>query len=74
MTRISPINDSTLKYGSSDAGVTIHTDIPELNEKMEEAAAKLKLKKHYAGKLVWSFDGAHTHTHTNKLTFFRFTT
>jgi hypothetical protein len=30
-----PIGSSTLAYGSCDGGQTVHTDIAELNEKME---------------------------------------
>jgi hypothetical protein len=36
--------------GSRDAGTTVHCDIPELNEKMDRAAAILNLKKHVVGK------------------------
>jgi hypothetical protein len=44
-----PVSSQTLKYGSADAGKTIHTDIPELNLKMETVAQRLNLKKHRAG-------------------------
>eukprot|EP01125_Pyxidicula_operculata_P017085 TRINITY_DN5945_c0_g1_i2.p1 TRINITY_DN5945_c0_g1~~TRINITY_DN5945_c0_g1_i2.p1 ORF type:complete len:1909 (-),score=399.00 TRINITY_DN5945_c0_g1_i2:471-6197(-) len=49
---ILPIDDSTLKYGSSDAAKTVHKDHPIINRKMKEAASKLKLKGHKVGKLV----------------------
>ena len=35
-----PIGKGTLKYGSNDAGKTVHKDIPELNDKMKIACEK----------------------------------
>lgn len=40
-----PISKETLRYGSHDSGVTVHTDLPELNEKMKSFAKKLNLKR-----------------------------
>ena len=34
----------TLKYGSGDAGVTIHNDDATLSSLMKEAAAKMNIK------------------------------
>ncbi|KAH3759766.1 Histidine kinase A [Pelomyxa schiedti] len=54
-TSVLPIRSDTIKYGSSDAALHIHTEIPELNRKMEEAAAMLNLKGHAInGKLLHS--------------------
>jgi hypothetical protein len=44
-----PINANTLKYGSSDAGLTIVKSDKELNKKMKDAALKGNLKGHYVG-------------------------
>lgn len=54
MTAISivPLSDKSLKYGSADAGKTIHADIPELNAKMERVGEVLNLKKHKVGEVV----------------------
>eukprot|EP01125_Pyxidicula_operculata_P007329 TRINITY_DN2496_c0_g1_i1.p1 TRINITY_DN2496_c0_g1~~TRINITY_DN2496_c0_g1_i1.p1 ORF type:complete len:2166 (+),score=385.55 TRINITY_DN2496_c0_g1_i1:51-6548(+) len=41
-----PISKSTIKYGSADAGRTVHFDDPVLNKKMEEAGSTLCLRKH----------------------------
>jgi len=43
---IVPIKPGSLKYGSDDGGKTIHADVPELNQKMEEVAKALNIKKH----------------------------
>jgi len=44
-----PVNKQTIKYGSNDSGVTIHADIPEINQKMEFVAKQLNLKGHMTG-------------------------
>lgn len=44
-----PINESTLVYGSKDAGTTVY-DHPTFNEKLKHVAAELGLKLHKAGK------------------------
>ena len=36
----------TLRYGSADAGVTIHDDDPKLNGLMKQVAAKINLEEH----------------------------
>ena len=41
-----PINGKTLKYGSNDGGHSVIKDIPELNKKMKEAAARINLCGH----------------------------
>lgn len=45
-----PLGRDTLKYGSADAGVTVHADIPDLNEQMQRAAAYLNLAGHLVGR------------------------
>jgi hypothetical protein len=49
---IVPLDEKSLKYGSADAGKTIHADIPELNAKMERVGEVLNLKKHRVGEVV----------------------
>jgi len=44
-----PIGKNSLKYGTSDAGKTIHFDDPLINKKMKAAGQKLNLKGHYVG-------------------------
>lgn len=44
-----PIDKTTLVYGSSDGGITAHTDDPLLNGQMERVGNFLKLKKHKSG-------------------------
>jgi hypothetical protein len=44
-----PIGKDSLKYGSSDAGKTMHFDVPAINEKMKAAGEALNLKGHIAG-------------------------
>lgn len=44
-----PIDKSTLKYGSNDAGMNIHADDPELNALMEKACTRLNLSQHLTG-------------------------
>ena len=44
-----PIDDTTLAYGSSDAGATVMKTNPELNEIVESLGKKLNLKEHYTG-------------------------
>ncbi|PRP89297.1 hypothetical protein PROFUN_02171 [Planoprotostelium fungivorum] len=44
-----PIDKTTLKYGSNDAGATIHADDEVLNEKIEEACRRLNLRAHTSG-------------------------
>jgi hypothetical protein len=44
-----PINENTIVYGSSDAGVTIHTDNSKAIERMRAIADKLNLKEHKVG-------------------------
>lgn len=44
-----PIDSTTIKYGSHDAGDTVHADIPELNEQMRSAAVFLNLEGHHVG-------------------------
>eukprot|EP01129_Flabellula_baltica_P012033 TRINITY_DN5373_c0_g1_i1.p1 TRINITY_DN5373_c0_g1~~TRINITY_DN5373_c0_g1_i1.p1 ORF type:complete len:726 (-),score=148.54 TRINITY_DN5373_c0_g1_i1:468-2645(-) len=46
---ILPIDQTTIKYGSSDAGRSVHCEIPEFNEKMKTASEFLNLKKHVVG-------------------------
>jgi hypothetical protein len=41
-----PISDSSLRYGSNDGGMTIHTSDAELNLKIQELAHRLNLKRH----------------------------
>ena len=44
-----PLGESSLKYGSSDAGISIHKDDPKLNALVEESAKKLNLRGHVVG-------------------------
>eukprot|EP01133_Synstelium_polycarpum_P016867 gene16867-20055_t len=44
-----PINSETIRYGSSDSGATVYSDIPHLSAKMGEAGKKLNLKPHLVG-------------------------
>ncbi|ELR11467.1 uncharacterized protein ACA1_122080 [Acanthamoeba castellanii str. Neff] len=46
---ILPINNTTIQYGSCDAGQTVYADDPRLNEMMEQAGRKMKLQGHYVG-------------------------
>jgi len=39
-------------YGSANGGKTVHCDHMEINQKMDEAAQILNLKKHYVNKKV----------------------
>lgn len=41
---ILPINAGTLRYGSCDAGVTIHCEDPTLKAMMKQAARKMHLR------------------------------
>jgi hypothetical protein len=43
---ILPIQNGSIIYGSSNAGRNVHRDEPEVNDKMDKAAAILNLKKH----------------------------
>ena len=43
-TSLLPIDSSTLKYGSADAGVTVHDDIPELSAIMKRAGEFIGMK------------------------------
>ena len=40
-----PIDSTTLRYGSSNAGETVHADDHELNQLMKVAAHRLKLQE-----------------------------
>eukprot|EP01119_Soliformovum_irregulare_P004749 TRINITY_DN1583_c0_g2_i2.p1 TRINITY_DN1583_c0_g2~~TRINITY_DN1583_c0_g2_i2.p1 ORF type:complete len:871 (-),score=219.97 TRINITY_DN1583_c0_g2_i2:150-2762(-) len=44
-----PLDSDTLKYGSDNAGRSVHTDIPELNNMFQAAAGVLNLKGHVTG-------------------------
>jgi hypothetical protein len=44
-----PINENTIVYGSSDAGLSIHTDNTAVMETMNEVGTKLNLKSHKVG-------------------------
>ena len=46
---ILPLNSSSLIYGSSDAGNTVHTDDPAFNALMEQIGGRLNLKGHLVG-------------------------
>lgn len=46
---ILPIDNSTIVYGSSDAGYTVHCSNSEVNEMVDILGDKLNLKKHLAG-------------------------
>ena len=45
-----PLTETSLVYGSQDAAVTVKRDNPALTQRIEEASAKLNLKRHEAGK------------------------
>ena len=45
-----PIDHSTISYGSSDGGETIHNSSPKLASLMLQAAKKLNLAPHLVGK------------------------
>jgi hypothetical protein len=40
---------TTIIYGSCDGGHTVHADVEEMNELMQQAARKLNLKGHIVG-------------------------
>jgi hypothetical protein len=44
-----PLGKSSLKYGSSDAGISIHKDDPKLSALMEESARRLNIRGHVVG-------------------------
>lgn len=44
-----PIHKDTLRYGSHDAGRTVHADVPELNEQMRKVGTYLNLAGHHVG-------------------------
>eukprot|EP01127_Copromyxa_protea_P008596 TRINITY_DN1971_c0_g5_i1.p1 TRINITY_DN1971_c0_g5~~TRINITY_DN1971_c0_g5_i1.p1 ORF type:complete len:2199 (-),score=380.29 TRINITY_DN1971_c0_g5_i1:100-6696(-) len=44
-----PIGHNTLKYGSSDSGLTVHSENEELNEQMKLAGQELHLAGHHVG-------------------------
>ncbi|GAM25977.1 hypothetical protein SAMD00019534_091520 [Acytostelium subglobosum LB1] len=44
-----PIKKETLVYGSSDGGNTVHDDVEEVNEMMEQVGKKMNLRGHLAG-------------------------
>lgn len=44
-----PIRKSTICYGSSDGGETIHNDDPAIEQEMKKAAKYLNLKEHFVG-------------------------
>ncbi|KAF2070452.1 hypothetical protein CYY_008232 [Polysphondylium violaceum] len=46
-----PISSDTIKYGSSDSGSVVHSEIPELNDKMKQVGEKLNLKAHRVGSI-----------------------
>lgn len=46
-----PINDTTLRYGSNNAGRTIHNSDKKLNMYIERVAKKLNIKGHPVGLL-----------------------
>jgi hypothetical protein len=56
---ILPINSTTLRYGSCDAGVTIHCEDPTLNKMMKQAARKMNLRVRLSLCLTH-----HAHTHS----------
>eukprot|EP01105_Mastigella_eilhardi_P018365 TRINITY_DN4240_c0_g1_i8.p1 TRINITY_DN4240_c0_g1~~TRINITY_DN4240_c0_g1_i8.p1 ORF type:complete len:943 (-),score=202.12 TRINITY_DN4240_c0_g1_i8:2539-5286(-) len=45
-----PINNSTLVYGSADAGEHVHADVEEFNQLMMLAARKINIKGHLCGR------------------------
>lgn len=45
-----PIAGSSLVYGSDNQARTVHTDEPELNTRMLEAARRLNIKPHRVGR------------------------
>jgi hypothetical protein len=44
-----PIDSTTLVYGSSDGGATVHASDEDFNVVWELVASRLKLKKHFVG-------------------------
>lgn len=44
-----PINDTTLRYGSNNAGKTIYNSDKQLNMHIERVAKKLNIKGHPVG-------------------------
>lgn len=46
---ILPISNSTLVYGSANAGKIVKDEDPKFRSKIELAGEKLNLKKHWAG-------------------------
>eukprot|EP01087_Luapelamoeba_hula_P022308 TRINITY_DN795_c0_g1_i9.p1 TRINITY_DN795_c0_g1~~TRINITY_DN795_c0_g1_i9.p1 ORF type:complete len:2194 (+),score=429.59 TRINITY_DN795_c0_g1_i9:34-6615(+) len=47
-----PVNNSTLKYGSADAGVTARADDKQVNRLMKKAGKYIGLKAHVVGQQV----------------------
>lgn len=47
-----PLGKDSLKYGSSDAGRTVHKDDPEINELIKTAAVSLNIRSHVVGSSV----------------------
>ncbi|GAM20836.1 hypothetical protein SAMD00019534_040110 [Acytostelium subglobosum LB1] len=45
-----PISGETIVYGSSDGGITVHSDNTSFNEKMEKSAQILNIKGHIVGR------------------------
>ena len=45
-----PINHTTIKYGSMDAGSTVHDEDEKIMAMMKQAASVLNLKGHHAGR------------------------
>mmetsp|Transcript_25498 Transcript_25498/g.64001 ORF Transcript_25498/g.64001 Transcript_25498/m.64001 type:complete len:997 (+) Transcript_25498:196-3186(+) len=45
-----PLDNTTLIYGSNDAGRTVHADVPEFNELMKTVGNALFLEEHHVGK------------------------
>eukprot|EP01104_Vermistella_antarctica_P014754 TRINITY_DN469_c0_g2_i1.p1 TRINITY_DN469_c0_g2~~TRINITY_DN469_c0_g2_i1.p1 ORF type:complete len:931 (-),score=200.38 TRINITY_DN469_c0_g2_i1:64-2856(-) len=58
-----PIDDSTIVYGSPDAGRTVHKKDDNFNERIRDMAGKLNLKSHMAG-LSKKKGGAPQEVHT----------
>ena len=65
---ILPISKATIRYGSADAGKTIHKSNQDINNKMKEAAELLNLKGHRTGVgrvMIWGPGDIEAHEGTD---------
>jgi hypothetical protein len=57
---ILPVSESTIIYGTSDGGISVHKKHPKFNKMMKNAGLQLNMKPHTCGadrrhtKVLWS--------------------